>query len=371
MNLRHPHRPTSQMFAPPAPQVAIIPSMNQPHQLDPSAASAFARVVLAGAQREFPNKLDHVLNGAAEVLPPRHLHPAFYGCFDWHSAVHGHWLLVRLLRLIPGLGEADAMRRVLSAHFTPANIAVETAYLSRPNSGSFERTYGWAWLLKLHEELGRSAAAGITGADDWEAALRPLAEAFALRYLDYLPKLDYPIRTGVHPNTAFGLAFAHDWARWSNHADLQCLVEQKARQFFEGDTNHPAHLEPGGSDFFSPALMEAELMRRVLHKPDFADWFKRFLSDAASSLPPTLFQPARVSDRADLQIVHLDGLNLSRAWCMRGIAAALPPGSTQVALLASAAKHLDAALPHICSGDYAGEHWLATFAILALTGHEG
>lgn len=330
-------------------------------------ASRFARVVLAGVQREFPNKLDHVMNEPGEVRPPRHLHPAFYGCFDWHSAVHGHWLMARLLRLMPDLDQAARMRAVLTQHLTAANIHTELAYLARPNSGSFERTYGWAWLLKLHEELGRCAAAGVEGSPKWYEALGPLAEAFSARYLNYLPRLDYPIRTGTHPNTAFGLAFAHDWAAWTGHTELRELVKRRASAFFQHDEAYPAHLEPGGSDFFSPALMEAELMRRILEADEFTGWFKRFLPGAGKGMPRTLFEPARVSDRRDLQIVHLDGLNLSRAWCMHGIAGGLPAGDSREALLASAQSHADAALPHVCSGEYAGEHWLATFAVLGLT----
>jgi hypothetical protein len=345
--------------------------------LNQQTASRFARIVLAGIHREYPNKLDHVMNDAGEVLAPRRLHPAFYGCFDWHSAVHGHWLLARLLRLIPDLPEAGDIRAALATSLTPGNIAVELAYLTRPNSGSFERTYGWAWLLKLHEELGRSAAAGVAGAAACAEGLEPLAEVFVQRYLAYLPKLDYPIRSGVHGNTAFGLAFAHDWATWAGHSRLRPLVEDRARHYYGADESSPAHMEPGGADFFSPALMEADLMRRVLAPAAFAPWFAGFLPGATDGEPASLFTPARVSDRTDLQIVHLDGLNLSRAWCMRGIAAALredPPDRSSTAeraahhLEAAAQIHLNAALPHISSGDYAGEHWLATFAVLALTG---
>lgn len=328
-------------------------------------ASGFARVVLAGVQREYPNKLDHVLNGEEELLPPRRLHPAFYGCFDWHSAVHGHWLLARLLRLVPDLPEAGRIRDALNATLTPQNIAAEVAYLARPNSGSFERTYGWAWLLKLAEELGRSPT---PEARAWAGALAPLADAFVHRYLAYLPKAEYPIRAGTHPNTAFGLAFAHDYAVFANHDELRALTERKAIAFFARDTDYPAHLEPSGSDFFSPTLTEADLMRRVLPKADFAAWFARFLPHAAAGEPASIFTPASVSDRADLQIVHLDGLNLSRAWCMRGVAGSLAESEpARRTLLDAADRHVAAALPHVQSGNYAGEHWLATFAVLAIT----
>jgi hypothetical protein len=320
--------------------------------LTAETASSFTRVVLAGIGREYPNKLDHVMNGPEDVRGPRDLHPAFYGCFDWHSAVHGHWVLARLLRLFVSLPEAGAMRAALAGNLTKAAIAGEAAYLRRAGTGSFERTYGWAWLLKLAEELRLLGEFG--------EVVAPLAEAFVERYLRYLPKLTYPIRTGVHANTAFGLAFAHDYARAVAHGELAELVEASANRFFAADADYPAWLEPGGADFFSPALMEAELMRRVLEPADFAEWLEYFL-------PRPRFEPAVVSDRGDLQIVHLDGLNLSRAWCMRGIAGALPEGEMRVQLEASARRHLAAALPHVASGDYAGEHWLATFAVLALT----
>lgn len=330
-----------------------------PHAL----ASRFARLVLAGVHREYPNKLDHVLNGPDSLKSPRALHPAFYGCFDWHSAVHGHWLLARILRLLPALPEAPAIRAALNTSLTPANIAVETAYLSRPNSGSFERTYGWAWLLKLAEELA------LADNPSWGKALAPLADAFINRYLDYLPRADYPIRSGVHPNTAFGLAFALDFAAASHHAPLLSRVRTAATTYFADDENYPAHLEPGGSDFFSPALMEADLMRRVLEPGDFTRWLARFLTGIASGEPASLFNPVLVSDRKDLQIVHLDGLNLSRAWSLRSIAAALSfDDPARPVMLASAERHAQAALPHIATGDYGGDHWLATFAVLALTG---
>jgi hypothetical protein len=337
-------------------------------------ASRFAQIVLAGAEREYPHKLDHVMNSTAEVLPPRRLHPAFYGCFDWHSAVHGHWLMVRLLRLMAELPEAEAMRRILDEHLTVDNIASEVEYLQRPNSGSFERTYGWAWLLKLAEEAGRGDRDGLPGAGAWAAALAPLAEVFVARYMGYLPRAEYPIRTGVHANSAFGLAFAHDWAMWAEDDALRQVVEHKSRAFYESDERYPAHLEPSGADFFSPALMEAELMRRVLGAEEFAAWFGRFLPEAGERRPRELFEAASVSDRGDLQIVHLDGLNLSRAWCMRGMARALAGEGATIGprvveqLEDSAARHLAAALPHVSSGDYAGEHWLATFAVLAMTG---
>lgn len=326
-------------------------------------AARFARLVLAGIGREYPNKLDHVLNGPECVRSPRELHPAFYGCFDWHSAVHGHWLLAKVLRLFPHGVESDAIRAVLDRHLTPENIAAEAAYLSRPNSGSFERPYGWAWLLKLAEELRRAETAS------WGESLAPLTDAIVRRYQDFLPRMGYAVRSGVHSNTAFGLAFAHDFAATAGDEALRELVEETARRLFAADRDAPVKWEPSGADFFSPSLMQADLMRRVLGPEPFVAWLEGFLPRLGTGDAASMLAPARVSDRGDLQIVHLDGLNLSRAWNMRNVALALPAGhAARGPLERCATEHIAAALPHIDSGSYAGEHWLATFAMLALTG---
>ncbi len=336
-----------------------------PSELDVAQASRCARLALKGVRREYPNKLDHVLNDAGEVQGPRALHPAFYGCFDWHSSVHGHWMLVRLLRLFPALPEAAEIRAALNENLTARNLEAEAAYLKQANRQSFERTYGWAWLLKLAEELH--------GWDDpdgknWSRNLRPLAEALVQRYLDFLPKQTYPIRTGVHPNTAFGLAFALDYATATGHDKLAGLVRERSRTYFGADADYPAAWEPGGEDFFSPALMEADLMRRVLPPEEFRTWFARFLPGLARGEPKALLHPAVVTDRSDPKLVHLDGLNLSRAWCLRSLAAALPERDAVRKVLAlSAALHAQAALGHVTSGDYAGEHWLASFAVYMLS----
>ena len=330
------------------------------------AASRFAGLALACIQREYPNKLDHVMNDQSEVQSPRALHPSFYGCFDWHSSVHGHWLLVRLLRLLPGIPEAKRIRSSLDENLSAENLRREAAYFELPNRKSFERTYGWAWLLKLAEELhvwddpdGRR----------WSKNLEPLRDVVVERYLDFLPRQVYPIRTGVHPNTAFGLAFALDYARAAGHQRLEDLIAERSLTYFESDGDLPARWEPGGEDFFSPSLMEADLMRRVLPSGEFAAWLQRCLPTLAAGEPTSLLDPATVSDRTDPKIVHLDGLNLSRAWCMLGIAAALEKGDpTRRVLEASAARHANDALAQVASGDYAGEHWLATFAVLLLAG---
>jgi hypothetical protein len=334
-------------------------------ELTRERASAFARLALKGITKEYPNKPEHVLGAPGDVKGPKALHPAFYGCYDWHSSVHGHWMLVRLLRRFPDLDESKEIRGVLRAHLTAENLKAEADYLARPESKSFERPYGWAWLLKLAEELhgwdDRDAAA-------WATNLRPLAEAVAARYREFFPKQTYPIRTGVHPNTAFGLALAHDYARAVGDARLKALVEERARAYFGADADVPADWEPGGADFFSPSLTEADLMRRVLPLTEFRAWFARFLPGAARGEPKALFAPAMVTDRTDPQLVHLDGLNLSRAWSMRSIASALPAGDPARAVLtSSAARHAQSALEHVASGDYAGEHWLATFAVYLLS----
>jgi hypothetical protein len=333
--------------------------------MTPKQASAFARLALNGLRKEYPNKPGDVLNVADDVKSPRAVHPAFYGCFDWHSSVHGHWMLVRLLRLFPDLPEAKEIRAALAENLTARNLQIEADYFGRKNTQSFERPYGWAWLLKLAEELH--------GWDDpdgkaWAKNVQPLADTLVARYLAYFPKQTYPIRSGVHPNTAFGLAFAHDYARAGGNGKLRELIEERSRAYYGKDAAAPATWEPDGADFFSPSLMEADLMRRVLPAEEFRAWFGRYLPGVAKGEPKNLLTPATVSDRTDPQIVHLDGLNLSRAWCMRSIAAALPKDDSARKVLAeSAARHAEAGLQHIASGDYVGEHWLASFAVYMLS----
>jgi hypothetical protein len=335
------------------------------HSLNPETASALARLPMRCVQQEFPNKLDHIMNNAGEVLSPRALHPAFYGCFDWHSAVHGHWMLVRLLRMFPEQPEAARIRRVLDQNLAGENIRAEVAYLAQPSRKSFERTYGWAWLLKLEAELRRWPD---PDAQRWATQLEPLAQAIVAQYRDFLPRQTYPIRTGVHPNTAFGLAFGLDYARAAGLTGFEQLLLERARFYFASDRDYPAAWEPSGEDFFSPALVEADLMRRVLPPREFGEWFDRFLPGLRRGEPASLLKPAVVTDRTDPKLVHLDGLNLSRAWCTLGIAQALPvkhPARSR--LLTAARAHLEATLPQVASGHYEGEHWLATFAVYALS----
>jgi hypothetical protein len=330
--------------------------------IDPELAARFAAIALGHVGMEYPNGLSLAVSGPQDLGTPRELHPIFFGSFDWHSCVHSHWLLARLRRIAPGLSQSAGIEAHFDQAFTPEKTASELAYLARPHSRGFERPYGWAWLLMLQSELERHQdGAGRR----WATALRPLADAFASRFKAWLPLADYPVRAGVHSNTAFALALTHEYAQVAGDETLTELVTAKARDWHFEDRDCQAW-EPSGDDFLSSALVEAELMRRVLAPAAFEAWFHRFLPRAAEGQPATLFEPARVSDRTDGKIAHLDGLNLSRAWCWRGVARALGVGSPlgQIALEA-AGRHLEASLPHV-SGDYMGEHWLASFALLAL-----
>jgi hypothetical protein len=334
-----------------------LPSTNR---LTPDLAASFASIALGHVTREYPNKLDHVLTSEADAQGPRALHPIFYGSFDWHSCVHGYWLLASVLRRFPQTPEAEQIQALFAESFTEANVADEVAYLQRPSSRGFERPYGWAWLLKLQAEL--------IGHDDktWAQRLQPLADAFAQRFREFLPKAHYPVRTGVHSCTAFALALAQDYAVAAKDVTLSDLFRQKARAWYLADRDAPAW-EPSGDDFLSATLMEAECLRRLLPKEEFLPWLASFLPRAAQKQPQTLFAPAVVTDRSDGKIAHLDGFNFSRAWCWREIAHALPSSDPLAEVAEAAARELMAAsLPHV-AGDYMGEHWLASFALLALT----
>ena len=317
-----------------------------------------AGIALGHVTRPYPHKLDHVWLSDADATTPRAQHPIFYGSFDWHSCVHGWWTLLTLRRLFPEMTEAAAIDALVAESFTAEKLAAELAYFDRPESGGFERPYGHAWLLQLHLEAERHG---------WGNSMRPLAEAFAARLSRYLKVLTYPIRTGTHFNSAFALTLALPWAARHDPALAETMVA-KAQGWFGGDRDCQAW-EPGGDEFLSSALSEALLMRRVLSAEEFATWFAAFLPRAAVSQPATLFTPAHVSDRSDGKIAHLDGLNLSRAWAWRSIADALDPVTAALAR-GAADDHLAAAWPHL-AGDYAGQHWLASFALLALRAGEG
>jgi len=331
------------------------------HNLDAATASRFASAALGHVTREYPNKLDHVMTGRRDVRGPRDLHPIFFGSFDWHSCVHGWWTLFTLLRLYPNNPEAPRIWALANELFTPDNVAAEVAYLAQPSSRGFERPYGWGWLLMLAAEMDRhDSEDGRRRA----ATLRPLARAFADRFHAFLPLAGYPVRVGTHYNTAFALRLTLDWAE-ANDPALAALCRGKALAWHADDRDCQAW-EPSQDEFLSPALMEAALMRRVMTPEAFRDWFNAFLPKVGSQKPATLFTPASVSDRSDGKIAHLDGLNLSRAWCWREIASALPEDDIRAVIAGrAAATHLDAALPHV-TGDYMGEHWLASFALLAL-----
>ncbi|CAG9256883.1 DUF2891 domain-containing protein [Paraburkholderia unamae] len=325
-------------------------------------ASKFATLALAHLTREYPNKLTHSLEGPQDVQGPRALHPVFYGSYDWHSCVHGYWLVLHLLERFPDLPEAAQIVAVVDEHFTPEKMAGEMAYLTLPHNLGFERPYGWAWLLALAAQVD---ALKLPQAARWKAALAPLTDWFVERFEAFLPVATYPLRVGTHFNTAFALTLAHDFAKASARPALATLIEETARRWHANDAGCQAW-EPGGDEFLSPALSVALLMSRVLTPGDFEPWFTRFLPNLAAREPVTLFTPATVTDRSDGKIAHLDGLNLSRAWCQRALARALPAGDARVAVLEAAAQtHLASALDHV-AGDYMGEHWLATFATLAL-----
>lgn len=328
-------------------------------QLTPDLAEKFASLALSHVAREYPNKMDHVMSGPDDVVGPRAAHPIYFGSFDWHSCVHGYWLLARILRRYPDLAAAPRIRALFAEAMSPANVAAEVAYLARPASRGFERPYGWGWLLALQAELelhtGDLAAAAQTH--------RPLAEAFALRFHAFLPLCDYPVRTGVHTSTAFAVRMAADWAE-AFDPRLFDLMRAKCLAWYGGDRDCQAW-EPSQDDFLSPALIEVECMRRMLSASAFREWLGRFLPRLAQGHPTSLFAPPKVSDRTDGKIAHLDGLNFSRAWCWRALAAQLGDHPIAGRARQAADLHINASLPHV-AGDYMGEHWLATFALMAL-----
>jgi hypothetical protein len=330
--------------------------------LTQAGATKLALLPLKCMELEFPNKTNHTsYKDSDHVLLPHQLHPAFYGCFDWHSSVHGHWMLIKILKLFPDLPEAGAIRKAINRTITIENIEQELKYFSIPLTSGWERTYGWAWILKLDQELSEwNDADGAR----WKLALQPLTNKIISLWMSFLPKQTYANRTGVHPNTAFGLVFALDYARSAGNKVFEKAIVDASLQLFANDKMAPASWEPNGSDFLSPCLEEADLMRRILSPEKFRKWFNSFLKTTdllhLSQLPV-------VSDRSDLQIVHLDGLCFSRSWSMAGIASQLLPTDPRRKILHKAAmKHLAAALPHVVSGEYGGEHWLASFAVYAL-----
>jgi hypothetical protein len=339
--------------------------MNRPderHSLS-RYASPFARVALENVLREYPNKPDHLLTDGRDLRNPRSLHPVFYGSYDWHSSVHMHWLLARLLRCVPDLPERARVHEVFNLHFTSENIKAEISYLRDPARRTFERTYGWAWLLKLQAEL-HALVATEAAATTWRDNLQPLADAIVDGYQEFLPLAQYPVRAGTHANSAFGLLLALDYAERVQHLALRRLIAAKASAWFSRDRRYPAAYEPGGDDFLSAGLVEASLMFRLVDGCSYADWWELFCPSQNDLA--TWLLPVQVTDRSDPKLVHLDGVNLSRAWCWKVLRPQLDTdlrARVDVAIEA----HLDASLPGTVEGDYADTHWLASFALLALT----
>jgi len=340
------------------------PPQQEHPQLQASVANAWAELVLKGIDTEFPNKLSLMYSNESQIARPRAHFPAFYGCFDWHSSVHGHWVLVRLLKKHPEMASASRVRTALRQHLTPKNLGKEAEFFSRDEQKTFERMYGWAWLLRLVIELD---SWNDPDAEIWRQNLAPLEKVLVARIMDYLPRLTYPIRIGQHTDTSFALGQILDYAKAMGNDPLQALVKQRATDFYANDLAYPIHYEPSGHDFFSSCWNEADLMRRVLTQREFVSWLAKFLPQLETQLTDGTVAPVVVSDVTDPKIVHLAGLNLNRAWCLQSVAAALPitdPLCDQ--LTHSASLHMKAGLKYINSGHYEGDHWLATFGLYAI-----
>lgn len=336
-------------------------------RLTSQQAVALIDLAMAGIEREFPNKPSQVMVTQEDVKSPHELHPVFYGCFDWHSSVHGHWVLIRLLKLYPDNERADAIRALLNRQFTAEKLQAEADYFLTKENKSFERMYGWAWLLRLATELH--------GWDDgdarrWRSNLRPLETRIVELTKEYLPKLSFPIRTGEHTDTGFALAQELDYARAVGDDELEAAIVRYGLAKFSSDRDYPARYEPSGHDFFSTCLNEADLMRRVMSPAEFSEWLQQFLPELAepNGSAQSLLTPAKVSDVTDGKLVHLAGLNFNRGWTQAGIASVLPASDARrQILLDSVARHEQAGLEYVFSGHYEGEHWLGTFAVYLLT----
>lgn len=356
----------SQSAAQSAAETKTLPEVASMVRLDLSTAEQWGQLVLRGVNTEFPNKLALVYSGPEQIKTPREHFPAFFGCFDWHSSVHGHWVLVRLLKQYPNIESAPRIRQVLAEHLTAENLQREADFFARDEQKAFERMYGWAWLLRLTLEL-----------DDWDDPdamlwrehLRPLEQVLVQRIEAYLPLLNFPIRTGEHPDTAFALGQIIDYARAMKLVQLEQLVADRARGYYRADVDYPVQYEPSGQDFFSSCWNEADLLRRVLPTAEFLEWLETFLPQLETQLTDGTIAPVVVTDPTDGKLVHLAGLNLHRAWCMRSVAQALPAEhALRGLLLSSAEAHLAAGLQYVNSGHYEGDHWLATFGLYAIEG---
>jgi hypothetical protein len=344
------------------PLAAAAPTSQEP-RLDAATAERFANLALACVHKEYPNKIAHTLNSDADVKPPRVLTPAFYGCYDWHSAVHGHWLLARLARRFPDAPFAAKARAALDRSLTPANLAVEAKYMEGEGRATFERPYGLAWLLQLSAELHEW---DDPQARRWATAMDPLVKAALTRLRTWLPKLSYAIRTGEHNQTAFSLGLLIDWARGVGDAEARELFERRARELYLKDRACALEYEPSGEDFLSPCLAEADLMRRIMPPEYYATWLSSFLPQVGSD---GWIVPAVVTDPSDGKLAHLDGLNLSRAWMLEGIAAGLPESDPRLpSLRAAAAAHRESGLDAVTGKHYEGGHWLGSFATYLMTG---
>jgi hypothetical protein len=338
----------------------------QPSALDAAAAGRFAALALKCLHQEYPNHVLHTLTSDADVRPPRELTPAFYGCYDWHSDVHSHWLLIRLIRLFPDADFAAPARAAVAQSLTAQNIAGELAYMRREDRSSFERPYGLAWLLELCAEL---RAWDDPQAAQWSNVLKPLESEAATRLENWAGKLRYPIRVGEHDQTAAAFSLVWDWAGVADDPQMRSVLAYAARRFYLADRDCPLGYEPSGEDFYSPCLAEADFMRRVLGPEAFARWLGVFLPDIPAGLGRLWLEPAIVGDRSDPKLAHTDGLNLSRAWMLEGIADGLPASDHRVLTLRAIAQlHRDAALPAVTGEHYEGGHWLAAFAVYLTTG---
>ncbi|SMF50736.1 Protein of unknown function [Xaviernesmea oryzae] len=331
-----------------------------PHTLTAETAQDFAAIALGHVRREYPNKPANAFAGPEDARTPSQLFPIFHGSLDWHSCVHGYWMMAHILRKIPDIPAAEDIRALFNEMLVPEKVEGECSTMAHPLARGFERPYGWGWLLKLSAELW------LLDDRRWFRNLKPLSDVFVQRFTDFLPIATYPVRVGTHFNTAFAMRLAADYAESVEDAALGQLLRETALRWYGQDEACPAWGEPSGDDFLSSALVEAECMRRLMPRQDFLPWFDRFLPEIEARKPVTLFSPASVSDRSDGKIAHLDGLNLSRAWCWRSLARALPEGDPRRPIMEkTAGEHLAGALPHV-AGDYMGEHWLASFATLAL-----
>lgn len=342
----------------------VFINAQQKLELTTEMASKLASMPLKCINQEYPNKTAHVINSEKDaILTPKELHPSFFGCFDWHSSVHGHWMLVRLLRTVPDLENKDKIISILDESFSPEKIKEEASYFTKYQvAQNFERTYGWAWILKLDEELARW---NHPKAKIWHQNLKPLTDEILRLWKAYLPKQTYPNRTGVHPNTAFALSFAIDWAREVGDKSFEEELSEKAKIFYLNNTKTPAYLEPDGSDFFSPSLEIAELMSRILPQKDFEKWLNQFYEKRSLE---NIEQIPIISDVNDYQTVHLVGLSFSKAWAMKNIINTLPEkNAIRKQFEISREKFIENSLPIIFQGNYGGDHWLASFAVYAIT----